>query len=615
MNTLTTNPMIAAETELAVLTTPDRSRIRLHSMDLEEELVPAVLTWKNIQVRSKMGKVLLTGDGQINGGLWAILGPSGSGKTTLLNALACRLDANFTVSGDVRLNGRTYSNSELKQMGGYVMQDDVLNAYLTVYETLKYIAMLRLPDLSPSEIDDKVTFVLKELGLAHCRDTVVGNAMRKGISGGERKRLCVAQELLVSPQLLFLDEPTSGLDSTTALDLVTKLRHLSRTVCTVVCSIHQPQTKIFHLFDCLVLVRSGLVVYHGTTRRALQQFESVGLPVPPMTNPADHLMEALSPAGKSTTLMSDHDLQKCISKLENFDVDLNLGSDKPWIVTRGHVPWLRQFLILCQRNFREQVRKRGILLTNIFQTIAIAILIGTVFLNIGHNQRSINRRQAALFFCCINQGIFGSQSVINSFPSERSLSLRERAAGTYMVSAYFLAKSLIDALAQLITPILFSCVVYFLIGFETDPHKFFVFMAFMILCNLSSTSAALMVSAICRTTDLSMIVLPMMLEVSRLFGGFFLAPTFLPEYFSWLDALSFYKYSYVGVSLNELDHLEYYCEPTELRAGVCPTTKGDQTIEALGLDYITVGGCAGALVGFILFTRMVAFFAVKYLKH
>eukprot|EP00300_Choanocystis_sp_HF-7_P009316 c16366_g1_i2.p1 GENE.c16366_g1_i2~~c16366_g1_i2.p1 ORF type:complete len:361 (+),score=99.49 c16366_g1_i2:26-1084(+) len=308
--------------------------------------------------------------------------------------------------------------------------------------------------------------------------------------------------------------------------------------------------------------------------------------------------------------------EKVIAKFKQPQIDLECGADKPILHTRGQVGWVEQFCTLSHRNVKELMRKRDILWTNVIQTIIIAVLIGTVFLQIGTTQASLKRRAPLMFFCCINQGVFGSLAVINAFPSERALSLRERAAGSYNVSAYFLSKSLIDSLPQIFYPIIFSTIVYFLVGLRQDNiGHFFVFMAFMMLCNLCATSAALMVSAVCVTTDRSVAVLPMFLEVSRLFGGYFLSPINLPNYFVWLDALSFYKYAFTGVSLNEWRGLTLTCLPGELKNGVCPLTSGDQFIKNEGLDYLSIGGCAGFLIGFIIFTRVVAFFAVKYFKH
>jgi hypothetical protein len=120
-----------------------------------------------------------------------------------------------------------------------------------------------------------------------------------------------------------------------------------------------------------------------------------------------------------------------------------------------HPTWIKQVQILLQRNFHEQFRQSKIILISLIQTIIMAILIGTVFLNIGHAQQSILHRGPVIFFCAVNQGIFGALMVINSFPVERALTLRERASGTYFASAYFIAKIFADTLVQLPVPIIF----------------------------------------------------------------------------------------------------------------------------------------------------------------
>jgi ATP-binding cassette subfamily G (WHITE) protein 2 len=117
--------------------------------------------------------------------------------------------------------------------------------------------------------------------------------------------------------------------------------------------------------------------------------------------------------------------------------------------------WHKQVRILIRRNLREQFRKVNILITSVLQTVIMGILIGTVFLKIGNTQKSIVRREPVIFFCAINQGVFGALTVINSFPVERTLTLRERASGTYFASAYFIAKILADMLVQLPIPVIF----------------------------------------------------------------------------------------------------------------------------------------------------------------
>jgi ATP-binding cassette subfamily G (WHITE) protein 2 len=138
-----------------------------------------------------------------------------------LNTLACRLGQSASIEGRILLNGRHYKIADLKKMSGYVMQDDLLNAHLTVEETLKYTTRLKLePSLTEREVSSRVHSIIQQMGLGHVCDTVIGGPDKRGISGGERKRVSVGIELLTHPELLFLDEPTSG-KSQNLIDLVT----------------------------------------------------------------------------------------------------------------------------------------------------------------------------------------------------------------------------------------------------------------------------------------------------------------------------------------------------------------------------------------------------------
>ena len=172
---------------------------------------PVVLVWKDLSVisKTKPPKVLINNiSGQITGGFWAIMGSSGSGKTTLLSTISLRLDSSkMETIGTIRLNGNEYSTAVLKAMSAYVLQDDLLHAELTVKETIKYAADLRLA----GKMDDKgrkqrQIDVITLMGIEHIADVIIGDTRRKGISGGERKRVCVAIELLTAPKLIFLDE-------------------------------------------------------------------------------------------------------------------------------------------------------------------------------------------------------------------------------------------------------------------------------------------------------------------------------------------------------------------------------------------------------------------------
>lgn len=583
--------------------------------------MPSPLQWRNLNVSSRLmeRKLLDNVSGEIkHNHFCAIMGPSGSGKSTLLNALACRLDRNIDSQGELLLFGKKYSLSDIKQRGGYVMQDDLLNEFLTVEETLLFTANLRMkPNTSPEAQQERVDEVIRLLGLESCRKVVIGGATRKGISGGERKRVSIGIELLPFPQLLFLDEPTSGLDSVSSLALCRILRSLAHQECAIIATIHQPQFRIFELFDDLILLKSGHFLYSGPAAQASEHWASAGMPVPAGTNVADHLLDSITPELNNQEAAEQTEnaikLRKIYEQIPTTDPLIAKDSeDKPLRATQS---WCQQFRILTKRSFNAQIRQWKLIVVSVIQTIVMSILIGTVFLRIGHYQSSITKRQPVLFFCVINQGVFGSMQMINSFPSERILTLRERAAGTYLSSAYFMAKSASEAPAQLLQPIIFSLIVYWITGFQDHADKWFIFCGFMILCNAAAVSLALMVSAVMRTTNAAVTILPLLMEMNRLFGGFFLSPAMLPSYFSWLDALSYVKYTYIGIALNELSHLDLECLPSELKNGVCPVTHGEQTLQTLGMNNYSMGMCAGILIALIFGMRLAAYLAVRFLKR
>jgi ABC-type multidrug transport system ATPase subunit len=153
----------------------------------------------------------------------------------------------------------------------YVTQEDVLLGTLTVRETITYSANLRLPNTTrKEEIDCVVEGTIMEMGLQDCADRMVGNWHLRGISGGEKKRLSIAIEILTRPHLLFLDEPTSGLDSASAFFVIQTLRNIARDGRTIISSIHQPSSEVFALFDDLFLLSGGETVYFGDAKMAIE---------------------------------------------------------------------------------------------------------------------------------------------------------------------------------------------------------------------------------------------------------------------------------------------------------------------------------------------------------
>lgn len=259
--------------------------------------VVATLSFENINYTvsdSKVNEKILKGISGLAkpGEIMALLGGSGAGKTTLLDILAMKRKTG-NVSGSIKVNGINMNRKDYAKLIGFVDQDDYLLPTLTVYETVLNSALLRLPrSLSFAAKQARVYQVLEELRILDIQDRIIGNEFERGISGGEKRRVSIACELVTSPLVLFLDEPTSGLDANNASNVVECLVRLAKTYNrTLVLSIHQPRSNIFHLFDKLVLLSNGEMVYSGDAIRVGEFLRNNGYQCPSDYNIADYLID------------------------------------------------------------------------------------------------------------------------------------------------------------------------------------------------------------------------------------------------------------------------------------------------------------------------------------
>ena len=256
---------------------------------------PAALQFSDVSYYLN-GKQILSGIQGVAspGQVTAIMGASGAGKTTFLDILA-RKNKRGVVQGDFYVNGEKVDDDEYRNVVGFVDQEDTLLPTLTVHETILTSALLRLPrDMNNAVKEQRVFEVEKQLGIFHIKDQLIGSAEGKGrgISGGEKKRVGIACELVTSPSILFLDEPTSGLDAFNAFNVIECLVNLSKTYNrTVIFTIHQPRSNIVALFDQLILLAKGKTVYSGPFSSCQSYFDQIGYACPPGFNIADYLVD------------------------------------------------------------------------------------------------------------------------------------------------------------------------------------------------------------------------------------------------------------------------------------------------------------------------------------
>ena len=198
------------------------------------------------------------------------------------------VDADICLGGSKIDPNKTF---KIRTMFAFVAQEDALHEASTPRQALKFSARLRLPrSTTEKEINDLVELYLDELGLLSCCDTIIGGGLKKGISGGEKKRVSIGVELISQPDIIFLDEPTSGLDSFAAKQVMKLLKKVAYAGNVVLFTIHQPSSEIFGSFDHVILLNQGRLMYRGPIKHVNQDFECKGYPVPPNYNPADWML-------------------------------------------------------------------------------------------------------------------------------------------------------------------------------------------------------------------------------------------------------------------------------------------------------------------------------------
>jgi len=266
---------------------------------------PASLYFENVCYALNGKEILTDIQGMAHPGeITAIMGASGAGKTSFLDILA-RKNKRGRVTGSFYVNGEKVNDTDYKNAVGFVDQEDTMLPTLTVHETILTSALLRLPkDMTRTAKEQRVIEVEKQLGIYHIRDSLIGSEEGKGrgISGGEKRRVGIACELVTSPSILFLDEPTSGLDAYNAYNVIECLVTLAKTYKrTVIFTIHQPRSNIVALFDRLILLAQGKTVYSGPLHQCQDYFDRIGYSCPPGFNIADYLVDLTMHAGSTTS--------------------------------------------------------------------------------------------------------------------------------------------------------------------------------------------------------------------------------------------------------------------------------------------------------------------------
>ncbi|XP_053088790.1 broad substrate specificity ATP-binding cassette transporter ABCG2d [Pangasianodon hypophthalmus] len=616
---------------------PHRATVSFHNIQYS-----VTMKSRSCKKKSVTKNILVDLNGIMNPGLNAILGPTGSGKSSFLDVLAARKDPSG-LSGEVLIDGAPQP-SNFKCLSGYVVQDDVVMGTLTVRENLRFSAALRLSSsVKQKEKEARVNRLISELGLSKVADRRVGTQLIRGISGGERKRTSIGMEMIIDPSVLFLDEPTTGLDASTANSVLLLLKRMANNGRTIIMSIHQPRYSIYQLFDNLTLLVNGRQVYHGPAHDALDYFSNIGYTCEAHNNPADFFLDVINGDSVAATMArlqiaEDIEFKEPGGTRQSIEERLVEEYGKSYYaletkaelerIMRGkeystkpksrtityNCGFFHQLNWVVKRTFRNLMLNPQTSIAQLAVTTFLALIVGAIFFGVKDNQSGIQNRFGALFFITTNQ-CFSTLSAAELFITEKKLFIHEYTSGYYRVSVYFLPKILCDIITlRTIPAVVFTCIVYFMIGLKLTPAAFFIFMFTVILVAYTATAMTMAISVGQSVVAVANIFLTITFVFMMIFSGLLVNLDSVMAWLAWLKYLSIPHYGLTALEINEFVGLNF-CEnlSDELISNNTQgiTCTGEQHLQAQGIDYSTWGLWQNHMA---LIIMTIIFLIIAYIK-
>ncbi|EGC37539.1 hypothetical protein DICPUDRAFT_53928 [Dictyostelium purpureum] len=548
------------------------------------------------------------------GELCALMGPSGSGKSTLLDILAERKTTG-KITGKLLINGKEVGEA-YKKFCSYVTQEDVLLQTATVFETIKFYADLKLPDMTEEDKVNRVEQVIEDVGLTHRRDAMIGGILPggifiKGLSGGEKRRVSIGCGLVTNPSLIFLDEPTSGLDSVTALSVMRTLLDLTKTKgCTIIASIHQPRGEIFELFNKVMVVIKGKMIYSGSN--ILEYFEQLGYKCPNNMNPADYCLDTAVEIGDG-----DRYEEICTQWQKTWENEIVNEITQPQIALEKPkaIGLQYQYYYLLKRSWKDLLRNPGNFIARVGTAVVTGLLYGACFAGLKETDKDVQKIIGVIFFLItgLNLTPFAAISI---FISQRTLFNAERASKVYHSFPYYLSLVTVEALVVFLVALINAMVCYLLAHLRWDAGSFFFAMLNYFFVHLLSDYLICTLANLTGASDLTFAYGSGLSVVYMLFAGFFVPVQELPKAFGWLHYINPIFYSFVSLMQVQFKDLDLKCvEQTNGNYTIpCQFNNGNEVLMYYGIDEWTAGDSFGIVVLWTVFFFATSYLALHYLN-
>ncbi|KAF0871564.1 ABCG8 protein, partial [Crocuta crocuta] len=569
-----------------------------------------------------------------SGHMLAIIGSSGCGRASLLDVITGRDHGGKIKSGQIWINGQPSTPQLVRKYVAHVRPHDHLLPNLTVRETLAFVAQLRLPrTFSQAQRDKRVDDVIAELRLRQCAHTRVGNVYVRGVSGGERRRVSIAVQLLWNPGILILDEPTSGLDSFTAHNLVKTLYRLAKGNRLVLVSLHQPRSDIFRLFDLVLLMTSGTTIYLGAAQHMVEYFTAIGHPCPRYSNPADFYVDLTSIDRRSreqematrekarslAALFREkvHGLDDFLWRTESRALGegtclesraLPQDTDQPLTSTELPGP-VQQFTVLIRRQIFNDFRDLPTLLIHAAEACLMSLVIGFLYYGHGAIKLSLMDTAALLFMIGALIPFNVILDVIAKCHSERAMLYYELEDGLYTVGPYFFTKILGELPEHCVYIVIYGMPIYWLANLRPGLEPFLLHFLLVWLVVFCCRIMALGAAALLPTFHTSSFFGNALYNSFYLTGGFMISLDNLWIVPAWISKVSFLRWCFEGLMQIQFKGHTYHMAVGNLTIPI----QGDVILSSMGLNsyplyaiyFILLGICGGFLILYYVALRFI----------
>ncbi|KAH9560799.1 hypothetical protein CY35_06G126700 [Sphagnum magellanicum] len=590
------------------------------------------------------------------GRMTLLLGPPGAGKSTLLLALAGKLDADLESTGTITYNGHSLNEFVPQRTSAYISQFDNHIGELTVRETFDFAARCQgagyrpdlLRELAKREKEQNIhpdpdidaymkatavqgekhslitDYLMKILGLDICADTVVGSEMLRGISGGQRKRVTTGEMVAGAKKTLFMDEISTGLDSSTTYQIVKCTRNVVHLLDgTVLMALLQPAPETFELFDDILLLSEGHVVYLGPCERILEFFESLGFKLPPRKGIADFLQEVTSKKDQEQYWADNKHpyryipVTTMVESFKEFEVGRELSADlsTPFDKSASHPAALvRTKYALSKWELFKACTAREMLLIKrnrflyIFRTCQVgfmAIITATVFFRTRlhpTNQIYGSLYLGALFYSLIHM-MFNGLSEISMTVARLPVLYKQRDNMFYPSWAFTVPSWLLRLPYSIAESIIWSSIVYYVIGFAYEPGRFFRYILVLFLLHQMGIALFRMIGALSRNMVIANTFGYFAVLVVFILGGFILARPDIHPWWIWGYWISPLTYAQNAIAVNE------FLAPRWKANALGNTILKSRGLFTRGYWY-WIG--VAALIGYMLLFNFIMTFALQY---